>query len=86
MARSSALSILDILQSSGLSQAQLAELLGVSRESVSKYARGERRPSVEVIERLQYLIPSQIILQGGSVRIKPHAGASWVKKLLNHTK
>ena len=36
----------------GLSQAQMAELLGVTRSTISQYELGERSPSYEVLIRI----------------------------------
>ncbi len=49
----------------GLSQAQMAELLGVTRSTISQYELGERSPSYEVLIRIaQYFHISTDYLLG----------------------
>ena len=36
----------------GLYQGDIAEILGVTRQAVSQYERGEREPSLEMLEKL----------------------------------
>lgn len=41
-----------VRKSKGMTQRQLAERIGVRRESVARYETGERRPSPAVAERI----------------------------------
>lgn len=39
-------------RTSGLSQKQVAEMIGISQTMISQYERGERNPSLEVLVKL----------------------------------
>jgi transcriptional regulator with XRE-family HTH domain len=44
----------------GLTQKQLAELLGVKQQNVSDWERGERSPSVKNLKKLSEILNCQI--------------------------
>ena len=44
----------------GLTQKQLAELLGVKQQNVSDWERGERSPSVKNLKKLAQILNCQI--------------------------
>ena len=44
----------------GLTQKQLAELLGVKQQNISDWERGERSPSVKNLKKLSEILNCQI--------------------------
>lgn len=61
-----------IREGSGLSQASLAERVGVSRSLVAMWERGEREPSVEQRVALAALLPG---VSSGQVHLAPYPSA-----------
>ncbi len=48
-----ALKVLDVLEEKGMTQSQLAEKLGVSRQQVSKIVKGQENLTIETISKLE---------------------------------
>lgn len=54
------MSIKELRKKRGLTQKQLAELLGVKQQNVSDWERGERSPSVKNLKKLAEILNCQI--------------------------
>lgn len=46
----------------GIKQRELAEKLGVTEVSISRWFKGERQPSIDVVERMVLVLDSEICL------------------------
>lgn len=68
-----ALFLTDLRKKKGLSQANLAELIGVTFQAVSKWERAETIPDIAILEQLSILYGVTIdeIIQGKSNEVKP---------------
>lgn len=56
-----ALRVLDLLDEKGISQAELAARLNVSRQQVSKIVKGQENLTLETIARLEYVLDAVIV-------------------------
>lgn len=46
----------------GIKQRELAEKLGVAEASISRWFKGERQPSIDVVERMVLVLDSELCL------------------------
>lgn len=51
-----AIKVLDVLDEKSMSQSQLAEKLGVSRQQVSKILKGQENLTIETIDKLEHAL------------------------------
>jgi transcriptional regulator with XRE-family HTH domain len=56
--------------SRGMTQAQLAEVSGISQPNISAFERGRRTPTLEVLNRLVVACGYQLVADGGSSSVR----------------
>ena len=74
--------LVELRQSKGLSQKDLADYLNISREAYSNYERATREPNLEVVCKLAKLYEIDVSELVNERNVMPHLGAAHSPSLL----
>jgi transcriptional regulator with XRE-family HTH domain len=75
-ARKIALRVLHILRDKGMTQSELAERMGVSRQHVTKIVKGQENITLETIDKLELALDTTLITITSAKEIEPESQIS----------